>query len=1054
MMSVGTSWALSDERPFPGLRPFRFEDHDYFFGRGDQIASLYRFFDHSRFITVVGSSGSGKSSLVRAGLLPLLEEENHEAIGRTWNIVQMHPGDAPIGSLATAMAQSLFPTDEAKIAAARRERMRFALRQSSFGIADALRDVDVAAGAAGSMLIVVDQFEELFRYAARRQGIARDQSARREEDATQFIQLLLGASRDRDYNIFVLLTMRSDFIGDCAGFRGLPETVSASQFLVPALTRDQREEAIVGPVRKAGATIEAALVEQLQNDAGDESDELPVLQHCLSRMWERAAGDQAAAGTGRSRYLTLEHYRLVGGLAQALSRHADALLAELSDKELAVEQTFRSLAEIDGEGRIVRRARLFSELCNETGLPPEDLRTVIERFRDEDCSFLTPSKLEVAELGDETRIDVGHEALLRRWDRVSGDPRSGAPANGWIRAEEADGRIYRGLLAMAESHGKIGADAFDERWRWWTERPRTGAWAQRYGGNKNDVDQLFSDSRAEIDAATTARKAAEETAERQRLELERQAERAREAEREKLELAAQSARAREQSALRYAQLARRAAIGVSALLCLTVAFGILFYEQRLNALQQKANAEKSLAIGGDLTKSLLAKVQAYLDTGSVSVDVAKDLLNAAQQNLVKLKEVTPTPAIRAMRANLLLGFSDVYSALQDDRTALNYSQQALALANSLADDADDANQKLLYSAQFRIGDAQSNQSDFSDGLQAYKAALAVVGALNKKEPENYVWAQDTAFITVKLGDIYRSDGPAGQALRQYEEALSINQTLIRDHPDVPGLQRDLATALTRIGDLRKEQNDTSAALKNYQSALFIRRQLAARAQDDASLQSNLSVAYNRVAEMSVQQKAYDDAASLYNEALAIRKKLADSDPTNSTWESYLAYEYVYIGDMRLAKQDFSGAADSYRQSLKIRSDLVVRDARNFGRLKNLADSHSKLAVGLHDEGDLAGALAERNTALELRLTVVANYPDNVTRHKELADEYVAIGDILKQQADAAGTTADYAAALGQYQKALGVIETFDATHPGRNSLDQKQTSIMTQKIAPLQPKSP
>src|ERR1700691_1191444 len=93
---------LSADRPFPGLRPYRLEDEDFFFGRGDQIFSLYRLFDHSRFVAVVGSSGSGKSSLVRAGLLPLLARESREPTGRTWNIIQMHPGDTPIDNLATA----------------------------------------------------------------------------------------------------------------------------------------------------------------------------------------------------------------------------------------------------------------------------------------------------------------------------------------------------------------------------------------------------------------------------------------------------------------------------------------------------------------------------------------------------------------------------------------------------------------------------------------------------------------------------------------------------------------------------------------------------------------------------------------------------------------------------------------------------------------------------------------------------------------------------------------------------------------------------------------
>jgi tetratricopeptide (TPR) repeat protein len=1043
-MTTRTSSALSDDHPFPGLRPFRSEDHAYFFGRDDQISSLYRFFDHSRFIAVVGSSGSGKSSLVRAGLLPLLERESREPAGRTWKTVQMHPGDAPIGRLATSIAQQLFANDDANITAARRERIRFALRQSSFGMSDALREVDGPANS--SIIIVVDQFEELFRYAAKRQGIERDDDAQRHEEATHFVQLLLGASRDRARNVFVLLTMRSDFIGDCAGFRGLPEAVSASQFLVPSLTRDQRDEAIRGPIDKAGATIESALVEQLQNDTGDDMDQLPVLQHCLSRLWERAAADKTATGAPQGRNLTMDHYRAVGGIAHALSQHADEILADLSGAELAVEQTFRSLAEIDSEGRIVRRTRLFKELLAETGVPAEDLRNVVDRFRDEDCSFLTPPKSEAPDLTDETRIDVGHEALLRRWERVSGDPRTGSLHTGWIRAEESDGRDYRVLLLMAESKaGRIPPDQVDPRSKWWHERPRTAAWAERYGGHIEAVERLFRESVAALQAEA-ARKEAEQAAEQRRLELEAQAARAREeAEKARLELAAQSAREGELSALRYAKLARRTAIGVSALLFLTIALGVFSYTQWRTAVQQKANVEKSLKIGGDLTKALLAQVQQYLNNGSVSVGLAKDLLNTAQQNLTKLEDVEQTPAIQAMRANLLLGFADFYSALQDDNSALQYSQQAQELANKLIldDPGNDADQNLLYSADFRIGDAESDLAKFDAGTQAYNAALAIAQTLAHQEPDNYAWMQDVAFILTKIGDIYKIRGPADQALKQYKVALSIDQQLVAAHSNVPDLQRDVATVLTRVADVQRDSGDLADAVANYQSALAIRKQLADKAPDDAGIQSNLSVAYNRVADSFVKQQKYDDAAPLYDSALAIRKNLAKSDPANSTWQSYLAFEYVYIGDMLKEKQDFTGAAENYRQSLSLRSDLVARDSNNFTWLKNLADGHTKLADVLYAAGDSAGALTEHSAALAIRLKIAAQYPNIATRQRELIVEYVAMGDILSKQGDSAGAAANY-------HDAANVIDAFMAMQPGSKSLDQ-QRQLLAQRMQPAEP---
>ena len=140
------------------------------------------------------------------------------------------------------------------------------------------------------MLLVIDQFEELFRSPQSSGMNDPVAEARWRDESTQFVQLLVEAARRREgCRVYVLLTMRSDFIGDCARFYGLPEAVSSAQFLVPSLTRDEREDVSRMPLARAGATIEPALVERLLNDAESEIDQLPVLQHTLLRLWECAA---------------------------------------------------------------------------------------------------------------------------------------------------------------------------------------------------------------------------------------------------------------------------------------------------------------------------------------------------------------------------------------------------------------------------------------------------------------------------------------------------------------------------------------------------------------------------------------------------------------------------------------------------------------------------------------------------------------------------------------------------------------------------------------------
>src|ERR1700689_596843 len=486
---------LSNERPFPGLRPYGFAARGFFFGRERQAFALYRLVENGRFIAVIGGSGSGKSSLVLAGLQALLADETADSGGPTWAFLDMRPGGAPITRLAGALSK-LSAKDSPDETARRRDRIEWTLRQSSFSFESALAE---AGGLDGrSLILVVDQFEELFRFGLAGLGYRRGgvEEARRRDEAAQFVQILLDADRRRIENVRVLITMRSDFIGDCAYFHGLPEAVSATQYLVPNLTRSQLEEAIRKPIEKAGGTVEPELIERLINDSGDELDQLPVLQHCLMRLWDRAG---AATGVRGARHVTRQTYDDIGRMAEALSRHADEILAECAGKELAVEQAFRALSELDREGRAIRRALRFDRLLAETGVKEADLRTALDWFRAPTCSFLLPSLAASPTLAADERIDIGHEALLRRWKTIAGktepvDPKTGKPPLGWLAEEQSDGQRYHTLASLLD--GETGGEraTLDEPERtksWWEKLPRTAAWAERYGGRFDDVKKLI-----------------------------------------------------------------------------------------------------------------------------------------------------------------------------------------------------------------------------------------------------------------------------------------------------------------------------------------------------------------------------------------------------------------------------------------------------------------------------------------------------------------------------------------------------------------------------------
>jgi WD40 repeat protein len=531
------------EWPFIGLRPFQYEDHEYFFGREKELNVLEPQVAQRPFVAIVGGSGSGKSSLISAGLRPRLEKvQDHQ-----WKWIEMRPADAPVRKLAQALADLTrnatdLPGKTADLTRrtddllqARADRFERVLTKSSFGIAEALTLIP-RRSAVSRVLLLVDQFEELFRFAILRSegGLDPATRAERRDEATAFVRLLLAAAESPEVSIHVVITMRSDFIGDCARFHGLPEAVSRSQFLVPGMTRDQREDVIRKPLKLAEAEVDPYLVQRALNDTNDEPDQLPILQHAMMRCWERAFDRRKREADDRP-HLTIDDYKAVGGVERALSVHANEILKTLASPpgskrtglDLATKRIFQALTETDQEGRSVRRPQRFGDLVQY--VTPGDAsksaaekapkkaankatRVVIDRFASHDCSFLrvippadandnfavdAHSNIGIA---DDSIIDVGHEALIRRWDKLKGEGEEN-----WIRDEQGDAEQYRGLLRYADAGATIPPEDLTVLEDWWSKRRPSRFWAQRYTKHTTDnfekIREVLKRSRAKANAA-------------------------------------------------------------------------------------------------------------------------------------------------------------------------------------------------------------------------------------------------------------------------------------------------------------------------------------------------------------------------------------------------------------------------------------------------------------------------------------------------------------------------------------------------------------------------
>ena len=457
--------------PFPGLRPFEMQEKYLFFGREDQTVELLKRLGQARFMAVVGTSGSGKSSLVRAGLLPELHGGTMTEAGSSWEIAVMRPGGDPLTNLARSLEDSgIYDTDEEGYY----RHLRAMLGRSTMGLIEAVSQSTLEKE--DNLLIVVDQFEEIFRF--------RSSSGKHAEEAANFISLLLEATQQTSKSIFVTITMRSDFLGDCSQFRGLAEAVNEGEYLIPRLNRNQRRLAIEGPVKVGGKQIEARLVQQLLNDIGDDPDQLPILQHALMRTWEY---HEKAGGEGA---LDLDDYEATGGMKEALSRHADEVYEELQSEEERIycERIFKALTERVSGGRGIRRPMALSELAEVVGADdPNKLIPVIEAYRAAGRTFLMPP--DSIALGPKIVIDISHESLMRVWQHLVG----------WVDEEAQSARIYRRLADTAQLYRENKAGLYRDpdlqiSLSWRDQNNPTEAWADRYYPGYKDAMAFLEES--------------------------------------------------------------------------------------------------------------------------------------------------------------------------------------------------------------------------------------------------------------------------------------------------------------------------------------------------------------------------------------------------------------------------------------------------------------------------------------------------------------------------------------------------------------------------------
>lgn len=413
------TWAISDlatiaEPPYRGLDFYREQDAALFFGRARLTAELVERLRAGPFLAVVGASGSGKSSVVRAGVMAALRGETELPAGclapdgsDEWAYLTITPTDSPLERLALALTSDLVTVDETRAIIRDLSEEPNSLRLYIRKYIERLNRP--------RLFLLVDQFEELFT-------VCKDETQRR-----AFIEALLAAV-DSGSPTTLIITLRADFYHHCAQYDSLRHALEQRQTYIGAPSAGELREAIVEPARQRGYEPEPGLAELMLRDVGDEPGGLPLLSHALLETWARREG----------RTLTLAGYNVAGGVRGAIAQTAERVYGDLDEAGRAIAQRiFVELAEL-GEGTEDTRRRLrLEDLAGHTWYEGGGA-AVLEG--------LVRTRLVTA---DERTVQIAHEALIREWPRL----------REWLDADRAGERLRRGVQSAAREWDEHGRDA-------------------------------------------------------------------------------------------------------------------------------------------------------------------------------------------------------------------------------------------------------------------------------------------------------------------------------------------------------------------------------------------------------------------------------------------------------------------------------------------------------------------------------------------------------------------------------------------------------------------
>lgn len=943
--------------PYRGLQAFDIEHAAVFFGRERAEREITenlvrRAGEGTGFMLVLGASGSGKSSVVRAGLLPDLMAPGVVADVSTWRQAIIQPADLlpdPFAGLAAALLRPKALPELATIGYHEKEvaaqlaagaalaavPLRLALQRAADNDAHAAR----GGLRQGRLVLMLDQLEVFFTSAAFSQASLEALDA-----------LLAGLAQSG--LVWIIATLRSDFyhrLVELPQLNALARGLGQYQLATPSAA--ELEQIIRGPADVAGLGFEIdeqsgiGLDAAIRESAARDPASLPLLSFVLDELYRR---DVEAAG---GNVLTYRSYRELGGLEGAIARHADQLVEGLAPELLAaLPALLLSLVEVDeakstATARVVRRA------------------TLTDGAQRELADRLVAARLAVADdTGAGETLRLAHEALLGHWPRLAA-----------LIEEHRDFLLVRRRL-QAEASA-------------WERHDRHSDFLLPPGRRLAEAEEALALRRNDLGPNIATYAEASVAAEQERQ--------------------AAIQRAKEEALRGELRRSRRIAAIVSVLLLFAVAAGLVAWWQQGVATAALREAERNYQLAlGQATGSLQRLVDGY-DQGAITSRLMQQLIERSQETVNGL--AGETDDVTDARAKLLTVLALANVTIGRSTKAREFAEQAIALADGLL--ASNRTSPLWLRrraiAQEQLAEALYWQGDLDRALQHARAGEAVLARLAEGNPDDEDLLWQLILAHQRVGDDLRAQGDLDGAAKAYQVWLERAKSLQARQPANSLWQRATAFAYQRLGDNLQIQGKSAEAVAQYRAFLALVSQLNAADPQNVMFLEGLIFSRQRLGDALLAQDNSADAMAEYRAYQELATRLLKVDPSNFRWQELLTFTYQRMGEVYLHDKDYGRALAEFRTYWSLSNDARTRDPANTASLYDVANAHEKIGDALREQGDLPAAFKEYREELVVAGQLAAKDGSNATWQKNLATSHQRIGLTLRMQGDRDGALAAF-----------------------------------------------